>query len=162
MICPVVPDQESYTFHYRWTTKRVEERTNDQIWTWVSSKHKKGESVLHFSRICRLSQACILRETWSKPLRNGNSNLTVFSHCLLLWPSFPWTAIWSWPSTSALLYQLALSVFSQTFLPSSTFGLAGDLVLSRLSGFRAKTDKEIVWVAPTQTETNCYASCHTL
>ena len=53
----------------------------------------------------------------------------------------------------------SLSLFSGTFLPSSTSGLAEDLVLSLLSGFRAKTDKEIIWVAPTQTETNCYTLC---
>ena len=54
----------------------------------------------------------------------------------------------------------ALSVFSRTFLPSFTSGLAGDLVLCPFMWVFRLTDKEIVWVAPTQTETNCYASCH--
>ena len=79
-----------------------------------------------------------------KATRNASSSLTVFSHCLLLA-----TAISNRLFSSAFLCQLALSVFSRTFLPSST------------PGIRAKIDKEIVWLAPTQTEMNCYASCHT-
>ena len=124
-------------------------RSNEQTWTWASSKRKKGESVWHFSCslpcFCRLSRTSILRETFTKPrgmlTHLWLSSLTV-SFC---WLSFPWTAISSRPSSSALLYQLlSLAVFSWTFLPSSTSSLAGDLVLIPLSGFRAKTDKEIV------------------
>ena len=85
-------------------------RINQQIWTWVSSKRKKGESVWHFScsfpYICRLSRACILRETSTKP----RGMLTRLWLCSLTapfcWPPFPWTAISSRPSSSALLCQL--------------------------------------------------------
>ena len=77
------------------------------------------------------------------------------------WQSFPWIAISIRPSSSALLCQLALSLSSlgPSFPPllqvSWEISSSGPLF-----GFRAKTYKEIVWVAPTQTETNCYASCH--
>ena len=37
-----------------------------------------------FSCICRLSWACIFRETSTKVTRNANSSLTVFFHSLLL------------------------------------------------------------------------------
>ena len=47
-------------------------RTNEQTRAWVSSKRKKGEVyVTHFCTspcICRLSWACVLRETSTKPL----------------------------------------------------------------------------------------------
>ena len=76
------------------------------------------------------------------------------------WPSFPSTAISRRLVSSAHQCQLILCVFPGTFLPSSTSGLTGDLTLSPLCGFRAKTDKEIVWVVPIQTKTNCYAWCH--
>ena len=72
----------------------------------------------------------------------------------------PWTTISSWLLSSAFLCQLALSVFCRTLLPSSTSGLVRDLAPGPLCGFHAKRQKEIVWVSSTQTETNCYASCH--
>ena len=43
---------------------------------------------------------------------------------------------------------------SRTFLPSSTSGLAVDLALSLLCGFRAKADQEILWPAHTPTQHN--------
>ena len=49
---------------------RESERKNKRtLWTWVSSKRKKGSFVTilcSFSCICRLSLACILRETSTK------------------------------------------------------------------------------------------------
>ena len=112
-----------------------------------------------FLCICRL-EGMYFAQNFYKDTWNANLSLTVFSHCLLLPTVLPWTAISNQLLFSALLCQLALIVFSGTFLPASTSGLTGDLAPSPLCGFRAKTDKEIVWVAPTQTETNCYASCH--
>ena len=164
-------------------------RTNEQTRTWASSKRKKEgvcDSVYSLC-ICRLSRACILHKTFTKATNNADifsrwltqlcrstglisclsdfcwlSSLPCFH--LLLPPSADclilWTAISCWLSSSALRCQLALSVFSRTFLPSSTSDLAGDFTLSPLCGFCTKTEKEIVWVAPAQTETNCYASCH--
>ena len=67
-------------------------RTNEQTRTWVSSKRKRrGFVTLLCSSpyICRLSRACILRETSTKPLEILTHLLTVFSallpssHCLL-------------------------------------------------------------------------------
>ena len=63
-----------------------------------------------------------------------------------------WTAILRRLVSSAHRCQLTLCDFSGTFLPSSTSSLAGDLAFGPLCRFRAKTDKEIVWVAPTQTK----------
>ena len=56
---------------------------------------------------------------------------------------------------------LSIGFRSEVLLPSSTSGLAGDLVLGPLCVGFVCENKEIVWVAPTQTETNCYASCYT-
>ena len=139
--------------------------------------------------ICRLSRACIFREK-KKPLtmltssrislpglcRSTGLSSRLSNFCWLF--SSPYlhllTASFSWlcPSldcylkptvlfSSALLCQLALSVFSRTFLPSSTSGLAGDLALRPFVSV-SHQNKEIVWVVPIQTETNCYASCHTI
>ena len=45
-----------------------------------------------------------------------------------------------------VLFCLPLSTaLSRTFIPSSTSGLAGDLVLSPLRGFRAKIDRSSEW-----------------
>ena len=134
--------------------------------TLVSSKRQKDESVWHFSGsslfICRLYRTCILRETSTKPqgmlTHLWLSSLIAF----FCWPSFLWTAISSQRSSSIRLCQLTLSVSSGTFLPSSTSCFARDIVLSPFCGFCAKTDKEIICVMPTQTETDCYTLCHTV
>ena len=140
MIRPVIPNRGYYTFHYRYAKHNREgrrKRTNKQTWTWVTSKCKKGESIWYFSCsfpcICRLSRACILRETSKKPRGILTHHWLCFLSASFCWPSFPWTPISSRPSFSASLRcQLALSVYSGTFLPSSTSGLAGDLVLGPL------------------------------
>ena len=147
----------------------------------MSSKRKKEEFyVLLCSSpcICRLLQACIFRETSTKATNNANILSRWLSQILCRLSDFTWlsslpylhifTDSFCWLShsldsylkqtgLSCLPLSTALSVFSRTFLPSFTSGLAGYLALSPLCGFRAKKDKEIVWVAPT----NCYASCHT-
>ena len=88
-------------------------RTNEQARAWVSSKRKRREFVTPLCSspcIYRLSQACI-----SVKLPRPVSS-----------------APFCWLFSSALLYQLSLSlsiylyVFSGTFLPSSTSGIAGD------------------------------------
>ena len=75
-------------------------------------------------------------------------SLPLSTDCLLLW-----TAISSRLFSSAFHCQLILSVFSGTFLSSSTSGLTGDLVL-RLFVWVSSQNKEILWPAPTQTEMN--------
>ena len=58
--------------HFFTATKNTTEGT---IWTWVSSKRKKGSFVTilcSFSCICRLSWVCILRETSTKATRKAN------------------------------------------------------------------------------------------
>ena len=142
----------------RRTTLQAQPRGWKKEQTNKRSKDKKEKDYVtllcRFLSICRLSLACIWRETSRKP----QGMLTHL--CLLLLIVLP---LDSYLKPTVLLcpaLSTALSVFSRTFLPSSTSVLAGDLALSPLCGFRAKTDKEIVWVAPTQTETNRYASCH--
>ena len=107
-----------------------------------------GQLQAQEKRVCMtLSIVCILRETSTKP--RG-----MLTH-LWLPPSAdrPSPGLLSQADRPPLpCFVNWLSVFSGTFLPSSTSGLAGDLVLSSLCVFRAKTDKEIVWVAPTQTK----------
>ena len=71
--------------HIKYNREGEIKRKNEQTRTWVSSKRKKGSFVtLHSLCICRLSPACILRETSTEASRNANSSLTVFPHCLLL------------------------------------------------------------------------------
>ena len=141
------------------TTERVEEKeqTNKQTQTWVSSKRKKEKiyvtPLCSFSCICRLSRACILRETSTKP----RGMLTHLWLCSLTtsfcWPSFPWTAISSRTSSSLSTGSLCLLSDFPSLLHFQSHGRS-------LCGFRTKTDKEIIWVASTQMETNCYALCH--
>ena len=124
------------------TTERVEEKeqTNKHGLGSVLNARKGVCDTLHSPCICRLSRTCILRETSTKATRNANSSLTVFSHCLLQLAVLPMDCY----HTSTVLFcpplSTALSVFSGTFLPSSTSGLAGDLALSPLCGFCAKTN----------------------
>ena len=138
--------------------RRWKKRTNEQTWTWVSSKRKKGEfyvTLLCISPcICRLSRTFILRETSTKPLGVLTHLLTALlpsSHCLLqLTVSF-----------SGQLPQVDYSLlpFFINWVSLSSLGRSFPPPLP-LCGLRAKTEKEILWVAPTQTETKCYASCH--
>ena len=134
------------------TTERVveKEQTNKHGLGSAPSTRKGVCDTLHSPCICRLSQACILRETSLKATRNANSSLTVFPHCLLLLTVLPLDCYLTPTGLFCPPLSTALSVFSGTFLPSSTSGLARDLAYSPMCGFRAKTDKEIVWVASTQ------------
>ena len=141
--------------------KRTNERT---IWTSVSSKRKKGSFVtLHSLCICRLTLACILRETF-----------TSYLECQLMFDRLPhclWTL--SHADMSPLLSVvdcLSASLFANcplwvplpthplwvplpTLLVSLgphfplTSGLVGDLESKPFVWFRAKTDKGIVCLA---------------
>ena len=137
-------------------------RINEQRRTWVSSKRKKSEFVTLLCCspcICRLSRACIGAKPESaflvaKATRNADSSLDC--------PVLSTGLFYSLLLTVLFLCQLARSVFSGTFLPSSTSNLAGDLAL-----------RPFVWVSrqnrqkdsQTNTHTNrneCYPSCHTI
>ena len=117
-----------------------------------------GQLQAHSPCICRLLPACILLETSTKATRNANSSLTVIPHCLLLLTVLPLdcylrpTVLLCSPLSNASL-RVPLSThpffFSVTFFSSSTYGLAGDLTVRPLCGFRAKADKEIFWTAHT-------------
>ena len=91
--CGFRPGALHISLQIRKTYPRVcRRRTNEPTRTWVSSKLKKGEVTLLCGSpcICRLSRACILRETSTKPLGMWTHFLIVFSallpsfHCLLL------------------------------------------------------------------------------
>ena len=120
---------------------------------------RKGKSLWHFCAALRAFagyRGRILARNFHKATRNADSSLdcllclaSIFSlppsvDCVLLW-----TAISNRLFSSALLCQLTLSVFSGTFLPSSTSGL-----VLRPFVWVSRQNKEILWVALTQTETN--------
>ena len=159
--------------------------TNEQTRVWVSPKGKKGEvfvTVLHGSPcICRLSRACILRETSTKPLG-------VLNHSSLVNPASVGqqvlavvfltlvdslrchASIFSLPSSADCVFSRQLSQADGSLWPSvvnwlslSSLGpsFRPPFPVSReispagiLCGFRAKADKDILWPAPPQTEMN--------
>ena len=146
--------------HIKYNRQSGRKRTNEQTRTWVSSKCKKGSFLCSFSCICRLSRACIFRETSTKATRNANSSLTAFPHGLLLLAVLPL----DWYLTPTGLFCSPLSTAPVRF-PSST-GLLSflgpssprPLPVSReisssspLFWLRTKSDKEIVWPAHTST-----------
>ena len=87
----LISDQGYYTFHYRYSKHNWEEKeqTNKHGLGSAPSARKGVCDTLHSPCICRLSRACILRETSKKATWNANSSLTVFYHCLLLLTIFP-------------------------------------------------------------------------
>ena len=122
------------------TTERVEEKeqTNKHGLGSTPSARKGVCDTLHSLSICRLSRACILRETSTKATRNANSSLTVFPHCLLLLTILPLdyylklTVLLCCPLSTASLrppFVIWPSFFPGTFLSSSTSGLARDLTV---------------------------------
>ena len=90
--------------------------------------------TLHSLCICRLSLACIFRET-SSSYKECQLILTVFPHCFLLLTVVDCLSASPFANSFSLLSDIS-------FLPTS--GLVGDLELKPLFWFRAKADKEIV------------------
>ena len=135
----MVFDQGHYTFLYGHAKHNQEVGGKEQ-----TNKHglgsapsaRRGMSMWHFCAALRAFagyRGRVLARNFHKATWNADSSLdcpaAIFSlpppaDCVLLW-----TAISSRLFPSALLCQLPLSVFSGTFLPSSTSGLAGDLAL---------------------------------
>ena len=129
------------------TTERVEERTNEQIRTWVSFNRKKGEVyVTLFGEFCELARACTRTKLPQKPL----AMLTSVDCVLLLLL----TTLSSWPFTFAFLCQLLSLSSLQPSFPGPFLVSSEILCLGPLCGFCAKTDNEILWPAPIQTEMN--------
>ena len=146
------------------------EQTNKHGLGSAPSARKGVCDILHSPCICRLSPACILRETSTKATRNANSSLTVFPHCLLLLAVLPLDCylkptvlLCSLLSTGSLCLPLStdpLSSLEPSFprpLPVSWEVSPLDL----LCGFRAKADKEILWPEHTHTQHNEWPQCHT-
>ena len=95
-------------------------------------------------------------QNFHKATRNADSSFdcpaSIFSLCPSLDSYLKPTVLFCPPLSTDSLSSLRLS-FSP-LLPVSHSG--------PLCRFRAKTDKEILWVAPTQMETKCYPSCHSM
>ena len=132
--------------HIKYNREGGRKRTNEQTRTWVSSNRKKGSFVTLF--ILRASVDyhghVFCAKIFTKATRNANSSLTVFPHCLHLLTVLPLdcyltpTGLFCRSPSSFVNWP---SVFSGTFLSSSTSGLTGDLALSPLCGFRAKAKR---------------------
>ena len=76
--------------------------------------------TLHSPCICRLSRACILRETSTEATRKVNLSLTVFPYCLLLLTVLPLDCYLKPTVLLCSPLSTALSVFSGTFLRPPT------------------------------------------
>ena len=159
LLVSLISNQGHYTFLYRYTKHNREGGRKEQ-----TNKHglgsapsaRSGESMWHFCAALHAFagyRGQIIARNFHKATRNADSSLDCFlcptsifslppsDDCVLLW-----TAISSRLFSSALLCQLTLSVFSRTFLPSST----SDLAL-----------RPFVWVSH-QNRNECYPSCHEL
>ena len=129
--------------------KKTNKRTNTDLSQLEAQERGRLCNTLCSSPcICRLSRACILRQTSTNPW-NVDSSLD----CLLPLPPsadrvLPWTTISSRLISSDFLSQLS----SLCPLPDlSSLHLFVSLEISLygpLCGFRAKTEKEILWSAP--------------
>ena len=152
------------------TTEGVEGRTNEQHGLGSAPSEKMDFcDTLHYLCICRLSPACILRETSTKATRNANSSLTVFPHCLLLLTVLPLdcyltpTGLFCSPLSTAS-FCLPLSTHTVSSLVSSSsrpLPVSQEISSSsHLFRFHAKADKEIVWPAHTPTQHNGHIVSH--
>ena len=124
------------------------EQTNKHGLGSTPSARKGVCDTLHSPCICRLSRACILRETSTKATRNANSSLTIFPHCLLLLTVLPLDCYLK----PTVLLCSPLSTASLCLPLSTPLRVSQDVSpLGPLCGFRAKADKEILWPAHTHT-----------
>ena len=163
LVVSLISDQGHYIFLYGHIKPNQEGGRKEQT---PSSKCKKGEDYMTLlcssPCICRLSRACILRETSTKALGMLTHLLTALlpsSHCFLLLtvsfsgqlsqadcsllPSFV-----NWLSLSSLGPFLPLPLpVSREISPSGP-----------LCGFHAKAHKEILWLACTHTPTQRMAN----
>ena len=158
MIHPVVSYRGYYTFPYghikcnREGGRKKNGRTNTDLGQ-IQAQEREFCDTLHSLCICRLSPACILRETSTKVTRNAKSSLTVFPHCLFLLTVLtldcyltPSGLFCSPLSTASLRLPLSTDPLS-SLGPSFPRPLPVSWEISSSSplfGFRAKTDKEIV------------------
>ena len=156
----LVGSQGYLTFLY--DHKKYNRRSERKIRTWVNCKRKKGSFVtLHSLCICRLTRACILRETSTKCTNNSDiSNWLARSLCCLSgFSSHLSDFCWLWHSLDSPLkancsplpsvvdclsafpfanssslgsFANSPSGFSRTCLSSATSGLVGDLELRPL------------------------------
>ena len=158
LVVSLISNQEHCTFLYRYAKHNWEGGIKEQ-----TNKHGLGSAPSTRGGVCdtfvQLSvhlQAIVgVYFVWNfhKATRNTDSSLVCpvlssFSlppsaNCVLLW-----TAISNRLFSSALLC-LSLSSLGPTFPPPLLVSCSGPLC-----GFCTKTDKEILWVAPSQTEMN--------
>ena len=135
----------SFLYSHTNTTERVrEKKTNEQLWTWVSSKRKKGSFVasciLHASVDYR-------RRVFCAKLLQKTTRITNYFLPLLL-TVLPLDSIVDSLSPSSFVN--CPCVFSCTFLSSSTSGLVADLEL-----------KPFVWVSRQNRQRDHLTGAHT-
>ena len=150
----LIPNQGYHIFLYGHTKYnreggRKNKRTNtgsDQLQ--AQEREVSVALLFSFSCICRLSRACILHETSTKPL-GILTYLWLSSLTDSCWPSFP--GLLSQADRPPLPWFVTpLFVFSRTFLPSFTSGLVGDLVL-----------RPFVWVSCQSRQRDSLTGTHT-
>ena len=147
LVVSLISDQRHYTFLYRYAKHnwegRIKEQTNKH--GLGSAPSARGGSLWHFYAALRVFagyRGRLLGRNYHKASGNADSSLDCPVRSLLL------------PSADCSLHPsfvnwLSLSSLGPSFPPPLPVSCSGPLC-----GFRAKTDKEILWVAPTQTETN--------
>ena len=130
--------------HTKYTTERVEEKNNHGLGLTPSVSREKSVTLLC---ILWANASVYLREILTKPLRILNHLLALvnpeYSKVFLDRQLPPTSVDWSVRPTSLDCFVLSTDLWD---LPS--------LVLYLLCGFRAKTDKRVLRVASTPTETN--------
>ena len=115
------------------TIEGVEEKKNKQSRAWVSAR---GGSPWHFCASCELTRAFTRAKTLTKPLAILISvDCSPLCSTLISWLTCSVDKSLLSPSADCvlllltpLLCRLSPFVFSRAFLPSSTYGLVGDLV----------------------------------
>ena len=134
------------------TTERVEEEQTNQHGVGSTPSARKG--VLW--RFCAVFRTFVdyRGRVFCAKLQQSYKECQLIFDCL---PSLPPSADRPSPGLRCRLLSLGSfvnspSVFSRTFLSSSTSGLVGDLELRPLCGFRAKANEEILWPAHTHTQ----------
>ena len=132
------------------------------IWTWVSSKRKKGKSAWRFCVAFRAFvdyRGRVFRaKLLQKATRNANSSVTVFPHCLLLLTLLPLdcyltpTGLFCSPLSTALLGFLCQ--LTSVFLPDLPF------LLHVRSRRRSRAQALCLGFAPKQTKRSSARRTH--
>ena len=180
LVVSLTSDQGHYTFFlqiHKTQPGGWRKRTIEETRTWVSSKRKKGEvyvtlcilwaNVSVYSNeiltshyqcwhlLALVNQASVGQQILAVVFLTSVDFLLCPASIFLLPPSADCVLFWTAISSllSSALPWLSLSSLWPSFLPP--LPVSREISLSSpLCGFRAKTDKEILWLAPTKMEMN--------